>query len=112
MVRGLFPAHEHEFVLALLEQALVALTGANVREVLTTTAWDHTAWVLANLYRESVRAPLLGPGAPRLSGLAEETRCYVTAAARTRRLTRCGRRFRPDLSYPGHIRLPTLDDTA
>jgi hypothetical protein len=41
--------------------------------------WLRTAWDLANLYLSSVEAELLGPEAPSLLGLSEETKCYVSA---------------------------------
>jgi hypothetical protein len=85
MVRGLFSAREQEAVLALLERSLVVLTPTNVEHVLTDTAWDHTAWALANLYLRSIEAPLLGADAPELAGLSEESTCYLAADAVARR---------------------------
>jgi len=38
----------------------------------------HSAWDLANLYLGSIGAPLLGPDAPKIVGLSEETTCYVS----------------------------------
>jgi hypothetical protein len=40
--------------------------------------WDSTAWDLANLYLASLGAALLGPEAPRIVGLSEETIFYVS----------------------------------
>ena len=39
----------------------------------------NSAWDLANLYLSSVDAELLGPEAPSLLGLSQETTCYVSA---------------------------------
>ena len=79
MVEGLFPAAERGAVLALLERSVVFLTEENIERVLLGQMWLHTAWALANLYLSSVDAALLGPEAPSLLGLSEETTCYVSA---------------------------------
>jgi hypothetical protein len=79
MVHGLFPEAEREAVLSLLERSVVFLTEANVEKVLLGQMWLHTAWSLANLFLSSVGADLLGPEAPSLLGLSEETTCYVSA---------------------------------
>jgi hypothetical protein len=78
MVRGLFVRVEQEAVLSVLEGSVVLLTTANIRQVLLEARWLHTAWDLANLYLGSVSAPLLGPNAPAIVGLCEETTCYIT----------------------------------
>jgi hypothetical protein len=79
MVTGLFPEAEREAVLSLLERSVVFLTVDNIEKVLLGQMWLHTAWSLANLYLSSVGAKLLGPEAPSLLGLSEETTCYVSA---------------------------------
>ncbi|MGD0679994.1 MAG: hypothetical protein ABSC94_31810, partial [Polyangiaceae bacterium] len=79
MIRGLFHAAEHEAVLALLEKSVVFLTADNIESVLRDQSWLHSAWNLANLYLSSVDAELLGPEAPALLGLSQETTCYVSA---------------------------------
>jgi len=79
MVEGLFPAVEREPVLKLLEKSVVFLTAANIETVLRDQSWLHSAWDLANLYLSSVDAELLGPSAPSLLGLSQETTCYVSA---------------------------------
>jgi hypothetical protein len=79
MVEGLFPSAEREAVLALLERSVVFLTADNIEPVLLGQMWLHSAWDLANLYLSSVDAALLGPEAPSLLGLSEETTCYVSA---------------------------------
>jgi hypothetical protein len=78
MVRGLFQRAEHEAALAVLERSVVLLSATNIREVLLAARWLRTAWDLANLYLGSVSAPLLGPDAPAIVGLSEETTCYLT----------------------------------
>ena len=85
MIQGLFPARERKVVLNFLGRSLLVLTEANIRGALTTTPCDHAAWMIANLYLESLGAPLLGPEAPKLLGLAEKARCYVTPNAATTR---------------------------
>lgn len=78
MVRGLFPRVEQDAVLAVLARSVVLLTGENIGTVLREARWLHTAWDLANLYLGSLQAPLLGPDAPAIVGLSEETTCYIT----------------------------------
>jgi len=80
MVRGLFRRDEQETVLAVLEKSLVFLTAANIEQVLLGCTWPHSAWDLANLYLGSMGAALLGPDAPKIVGLSEETTCYVSLA--------------------------------
>jgi hypothetical protein len=79
MVRGLFPMGEQETVLNNLGRSVVFLTPANIETVLGGMTWLKTAWDLANLYLGSFGAKLLSARAPRLLGLSEETRCYVSA---------------------------------
>jgi hypothetical protein len=78
MVRGLFRRDEQDAVLAVLEKSVVFLTSDNIEQVLRACTWLHTAWDLANLYLGSVHATLLGPDAPQIVGLSEETACYVS----------------------------------
>ena len=59
---------------------MVFLTPANIEQVLLGCTWPHSAWDLANLYLGSMGAPLLGPDAPKIVGLSEETTCYVSLA--------------------------------
>jgi hypothetical protein len=78
MVRGLFPRGEQEAVLTVLERSVVLLTATNIRKILLAARWLRTGWDVANLYLGSVSAPLLGPDAPAIVGLSEETTCYIT----------------------------------
>jgi hypothetical protein len=78
MVRGLFPKAEQDVVLATLEKSVVYVTSETLEPILLSHAWDRSAWDLANLYRLSVGAELLGPDAPRVVGISEETTCYVS----------------------------------
>jgi hypothetical protein len=79
MVEGLFPTAERDAVLAVLERSVVFLTAGNIEAVLRGQSWLHSAWDIANLYLASVDAELLGPDAPSLLGLSQETTCYVSA---------------------------------
>jgi hypothetical protein len=79
MVEGLFPQAEQPIVLATLEKATVFLTAENVEQVLRQARGLRTAWDLANLYLNSVDAPLLGEDAPRIVGLSAHTTFYVSA---------------------------------
>jgi hypothetical protein len=78
MVQGLFPASEQPVILALLARSVVFLTHDNIEPVLRGSRWPSTAWDLANLYLDSIGAELLGPEAPRILGLSEETTAYVS----------------------------------
>jgi len=78
MVEGLFPAAERDAVLALLERSVLFLTAGNIEHVLREQRWLHSAWDVANLYLGSVNAELLGPEAPSLLGLSQETTCFVS----------------------------------
>lgn len=78
MVHGFFPEAEREIVLRLFEESVVFLTSDNIESVLLGQMWLRSAWDLANLYLSSVDAELLGPDAPSLLGLSEETTCYVS----------------------------------
>lgn len=78
MVRGLFPRNEQEVLLRLLEQSVVIVTPANVERIIVENRWDHSAWVLANLYLGSINAPPLSPEEGRLLGVSEETTCYLS----------------------------------
>lgn len=83
MVRGLFPRAEQDMVLAALEKSVVVLTRTNIETLLLEHGFDHSAWMLANLYLASLGAELLGETAPRIVGLSEETTCYVSPACFT-----------------------------
>jgi hypothetical protein len=78
MVDGLFALGEREAVQAVLERSVIFLTPQNLVEVLMSRAFPHSAWTLANLYLASVGAELLGPAAPSLLGMSEDTTCYVS----------------------------------
>lgn len=79
MVHGFFPQVERDAVLSLLEKSVVFLTAGSVEKVLLEQHWLRSAWDIANLYLSSVGADLLGPDAPSLVGLSQETTCYVSA---------------------------------
>jgi hypothetical protein len=78
MVRGLFPAAEREAVLRLLERSIVFVTSDSLETVVRSFSFLSSAWDVANLYLESVGAELLSDEAPRIVGLSEETRCFVS----------------------------------
>ena len=58
---------------------VVFLTEENIEQVLVGQTWLYTARSLQSRYLASVEAELLGPDAPDLLGLSQETTCYVTA---------------------------------
>ncbi len=78
LVRGLFPKGEQELVLATLERSVVYVTSETIESIILNHGWDRSAWDLANLFLLSVGAELLGPDAPRVVGISEETTCYVS----------------------------------
>ncbi len=78
MVRGLFPRAEHEAVLALVENSVLFVGPATIEPILRAQRWVKAAWDLANLYLGSMGAELLGPDAPHIVGLSEETTCFVS----------------------------------
>lgn len=78
MVRGLFPRAEQDAVLKRVEQSVVFVTTTNIESLLVDSAFDSSAWTLANLYLASLGGELLGKDAPNLVGLSEETTCYVS----------------------------------
>lgn len=80
LVHGLFPQVEREAVIATLEKSVVFLTNESIERILLGQRWLRTAWDLANLFLGSVEADLLGPKAPAILGLSQETTCYVSAA--------------------------------
>jgi hypothetical protein len=80
MVRGLFPRSEQDVVLATLEKSVVFVTSDNIEELLLAPGFDHTAWVIANLYLVSLDVDVLGEDAPSIVGMSQETTCYVSPA--------------------------------
>lgn len=78
MVRGLFARAEQDVVLATLETSVVYVTSETIEPIILNHRWDRSAWDVANLYLLSVGAELLGPEAPRVVGISEETTCYVS----------------------------------
>ena len=80
MIHGLFPRAEQDAVLALVERSVVFLGPANIEAVLRKESFDHAAWSLANLYLGSLGVDLLGPDAPAIVGVSQETTCFVSPA--------------------------------
>lgn len=78
MVRGLFAKAEQDVVLATLGKSVVYVTSETIESIILNHGWDRSAWDIANLFLLSVGAELLGPDAPRVVGISEETTCYVS----------------------------------
>jgi hypothetical protein len=78
VARGLFPKAEQDVVLATLEKCVVYVTSDTIESIILSHGRDRSAWDLANLHLLSVGAELLGPDAPRVVGISEETTCYVS----------------------------------
>ncbi|MGE0869665.1 MAG: hypothetical protein AB7P03_13960 [Kofleriaceae bacterium] len=64
-------------MLATFEKSVVYVTSETIEPIVLNHGWDRSAWDLANLFLLSVGADLLGPEAPRVVGISEETTCYV-----------------------------------
>ncbi len=78
MVDGLFDPRERATVIRLLSDIVVLVTRANLEKILMAERWLSTAWDVAKIFLESVKAPTLS-GQPRnIVGLSQETRCYVS----------------------------------
>ena len=78
MVRGLFPENEREIIMRVVEKSVVFVSANSIESVLRNEGSERTAWKLANLYLLSSDAELLAEDAPRIVGLSEETKCYVS----------------------------------
>lgn len=79
MVRGLFPAADQELVLAQLRSSVVLITHANIDALIESLSWDHSAWVIANMYLRSRGLESLAEGDSAPVGMSEESTCYVTS---------------------------------
>lgn len=80
MVRGLFPATEQTAVLEVLSRSIVFPTPDRIETVLHNTPFLSTAWKLSNLYLLGLGVEPLSDDAPKLVGLSEGTKCYVSDA--------------------------------
>jgi hypothetical protein len=81
MVEGLFPAEERAMILGLLARSVVFLTPETLEDlILDRACWLSTARRLANIYLGSFDAEPLAADCPRIVGLSEETRCYVSTS--------------------------------
>jgi len=84
MVDGLFNPSERATVIRLLSDNVVFVTRANLVKILMAERWLSTAWDVANIFLESLKAPTLS-GQPRnIVGLSQETTCYVSWITLTR----------------------------
>ena len=78
MVDGLFNPSERATVIRLLSDNVVFVTRANLEKILMAERWLSTAWDVANIFLESVKAPTLSGQPCNIVGLSQETRCYVS----------------------------------
>ena len=78
MVDGLFDPSERATVIRLLSDNVVFVTRANLEKILMVERWLSTAWDVANIFLESVKAPTLSGQPCNIVGLSQETRCYVS----------------------------------
>jgi hypothetical protein len=79
MVRGLFSRNEWEPMLLLLESPVVFLTPGQIEHQIRKASLD-TAWTLANIYLDSIRAERLCPDFPHLVGYSAETTSFISLA--------------------------------
>ena len=78
MVDGLFDPSERATVIRLLSDNVVFVTRSNLQEILLAERWLSTAWDVANIFLESVKAPTLSGQPCNIVGLSQETTCYVS----------------------------------
>ena len=78
MITGLFPTTERQVVFRVAERSIVFLTREAAHRTIRETAFLGSAWTIANLYLNSLGAPLLGDGASPIVGLNQETKCYIS----------------------------------
>ena len=78
MITGLFPASERAVVLQVAEESMVFLTREAAHQAMRETSFLDTAWTIANLYLNSLGAPMLGDGATPILGKNLGTMCYVS----------------------------------
>ena len=78
MITGLFPASERQAVLGVAACSVVFLTREAAHQAMRETSFLDTAWTIANLYLNSLGAPMLGDEARPILGLSLETKCYVS----------------------------------
>ena len=78
MINGLFPASERQVVLQTAECSIVFLTCEAAHQIIREVPYLESAWTIANMYLNSLGAPMLGTGATQIVGLSLERKCYVS----------------------------------
>jgi hypothetical protein len=78
MINGLFPASERQVVLQAAECSIVFLTCEAAHQIIREIPYLESAWTIANVYLNSLGAPMLGNEAMQIVGLSLERKCYVS----------------------------------
>jgi len=78
MINGLFPASERQVVLQAAECSIVFLTCEAADQIIREVPYLESAWTIANVYLNSLGAPMLGNEAMQIVGLSLERKCYVS----------------------------------
>jgi hypothetical protein len=78
MINGLFPATERQVVLQAAECSIVFLTCEAADQIIREVPYLESAWTIANVYLNSLGAPMLGNEAMQIVGLSLERKCYVS----------------------------------
>ncbi len=78
MVEGLFPVAERSVVLETLQRSVVFVAPETIHPILAGCSPLDATWDIANLYLDSIGAPLLGKKASRYVGISEDRTCYVS----------------------------------
>ena len=78
MISGIFPATERQVVLQAAECSIVFLTCEAAHQIIREIPYLESAWTIANVYLNSLGAPMLGTGAKQIVGLCLERKCYVS----------------------------------
>ena len=78
MITGLFSASERPAVLQVAERSVLFLTPKAAHQTLREIPYLGSAWTIANLYLNSLGAPMLVDAGHPIVGLSEGTKCYVS----------------------------------
>lgn len=78
MIAGLFPKAEREIVRTVVDRSIVFLSADVVYQAINAVSFLHTAWIIANVYLESINGKPFAPRAEVPVGFNEEMICYVS----------------------------------
>lgn len=78
MIAGLFPKSERDIVRSVVDRSIVFLSADVVYQAMNEVSFLHTAWLIANVYLESIDRKPFAPRADVPVGFNEEKTCYVS----------------------------------